>query len=218
MRFAGVRVLLPLVLIVILAPIVWAWASQPPPLSRTGIPRLGSASAEATCQTGCHLGNAVNNSQGKLEILGLPAAYTPGRTYDLSVRLTSTSTQAFAGRRWGFELTCAHLADGKPAGTFTAPGLTIRQASAFYGSRFYVSHDPGALHIGAASPSVWSLQWTAPASDEGAIGFFAAGNAANGDGNHTGDFIYTTADTTVYSGVPVERTTWGRLKRGIFGE
>jgi uncharacterized protein (TIGR03437 family) len=38
----------------------------------------------------------------------------------------------------------------------------------------------------------FQLDWTPPATNVGEIHFYAAGNAANGDGSFTGDYIYTT--------------------------
>src|SRR5262249_14970006 len=41
----------------------------------------------------------------------------------------------------------------------------------------------------------FTVNWTAPASASvGTVRFNLAGNAANGDGNNTGDFIYTRVD------------------------
>src|SRR5262245_15237315 len=45
----------------------------------------------------CHGTYDVNSGDGSLELLGLPAAYTPGATYDLTVKLQDPGQM-----RWGF--------------------------------------------------------------------------------------------------------------------
>ena len=179
-----------------------------PPLAHTGAPRVGGRESEPSCNMAdCHQGNPMNWS-GKLEILGLPAAYNPGTTYPVTVRLTSTATQNSIIRRWGFEITGVRLSDGQSPGTFSSPGLRIGSLN----RRTYVTHEFDDLHAGELSPVEWTFNWTAPAGDEGDIAFYAAGNAANGTGTQLEDFIYTSSDTTMGPAVPVEPVTWGRIK------
>jgi hypothetical protein len=45
----------------------------------------------------------------------------------------------------------------------------------------------------SGNTSNWSVNWTAPSTDIGQIRFYAAVNAANGNGNTLGDVIYTTS-------------------------
>jgi hypothetical protein len=180
------------------------------PAARTGAPMLGGVPAEATCSAaGCHLGNPPETN-GKLEILGVPLPYIPGSTYDLTVRLTSTATTGDPDRRWGFQLTAARLSDGLGTGVFAAPGLQILSGA---NSRKYVTHNVANVKTGASSPVEWTVSWTAPSTDEGAVGFYAAGVAGNGDLFASGDYVYTAADTTS-GGVPVVPVTWGWLKSG----
>jgi len=185
-----------------------------PPISSTGTPKIGSVPAEATCnRSGCHAGNALNNGQGQIELLGLPAAYDPGASYEVTVRLGSTSNSS-ASRRWGFEMTAVGAADGKStnAGTWTI-GEELRKASNPVRERDYVSHNFAGIHQGSASPSEWTLTWNAPAEDQGTILFYFAGNAANGNGGPSGDFIYTGNLSLPGPGTPVEPLGWGALKR-----
>jgi hypothetical protein len=44
---------------------------------------------------------------------------------------------------------------------------------------------------------VWHFSWQAPATSSGKIYFFCAGNSANGNDDPSGDFIFTTSDSTV---------------------
>jgi hypothetical protein len=49
------------------------------------------------------------------------------------------------------------------------------------------------------------------------VGFYACGNASNGNFlAGAGDLIYTAGETTQAGPVPVERVTWGRLKSRTF--
>ena len=73
-----------------------------PPAGSTGAP------GETTC-TNCH---AQNSGVGQLTILA-PQNYTPGQTYQITVRHQTSDTTR---RRWGFQLTA--LANNSAAGSF----------------------------------------------------------------------------------------------------
>jgi hypothetical protein len=181
------------------------------PVGRTGAPPLGPVSGELTCAIhACHEGNPTDQG-GALRILGVPAVYVPGAVYPITVALSSVQTESFPDRRWGFEVTAARLADGRGAGSFAAPGLRVLVGS---DSRVYVTHDPAALDPGGASPASWNLQWTAPAGDEGPVGFYAAGTAADGNGLASGDWVYIAGDTALAPPVAWRRVTWGAIKSG----
>jgi hypothetical protein len=182
-----------------------------PPVQTTGAPALGTFLAERTCsQANCHFGSPLN-SGGKLEILGLPETYVPGTNYPLTVRLTSS--QSAPVPRWGFELTNARLSDGIGSGTLFPTGLNLSLVN----SRAYVSQNVSHLYAGEHGSVEWQVSWTAPDPAEGPVGFYAAGNASNGNFQAgIGDLIYTVAETTRGGPVPVQRVTWGRLKRHAF--
>ena len=48
----------------------------------------------------------------------------------------------------------------------------------------------------------------------GTVLFFAAGNAANGNGARSGDFIYTTSAGLPSPSTPVTPVSWGEIKSG----
>lgn len=188
-----------------------AASSLGPLLGRTGAPALGTHPAEPTCNdAGCHSGNPLNVN-GVLEIQG-PRGYVPGSTYTIVVRLTSSANQASPVRRWGFQLTAVSEADGTGAGSFFSPTLLVSRSDPKSGGRPYISHDIDTLMQGAASPVQWSFTWTAPDRNVGTVGLYAAGNAANGDQNNTGDTIYTASATVPVSPTPAQPATWGGLK------
>jgi hypothetical protein len=182
-----------------------------PPVQTTGAPALGTFAAERTCsQTNCHSGSPLN-SGGKLEILGLPETYVPGTNYPLTVRLTSS--QSATVPRWGFELTNARLSDGVGSGTLFPSGLNMNLVN----SRAYIGQNVSHLYAGEHGSVEWQVSWTAPDPAEGPVGFYAAGNASNGNFQAgIGDLIYTDAETTQSGIVPVERMTWGQLKSRYF--
>jgi hypothetical protein len=187
-----------------------AWAfSAGPPASRTSARALGAYPAESNC-TSCHSGNAINNANGKIEILGLPTGYVPGNSYPLTVRLTYSlaDTTGASNPRWGFELTAVTQTDGMGIGTIQTPppgaaplypdSLLIKTASGgtfLTSNRQYLEQSSFAIRTDQPGPVEWPFTWVAPPGDAGRIFFFASGNAANGNGSTSGDFVFTSADS-----------------------
>jgi hypothetical protein len=64
-----------------------------------------------------------------------------------------------------------------------------------FASRRYLEHTSVGTYDENPGPVEWSFFWFSPASNQGRIVFFCAGNAANSDGQHDGDHIYTARDT-----------------------
>lgn len=195
------------------------FSSGPEP-SHTGAPAIGAHPAEPVC-TQCHLGNPVNASGGALEILDLPEFYAPGVTYRLRVRLASDRTAAFVDRRWGFQLTAVNALDGTGAGTFAVRGsqsagdtLQVVPADPFgaWPTRAYVEHLWDGVRDGSPSPAEWSFDWTAPEQGLGTVRFYAAGNAADGSYEPSGDWIYTAADSMRDTTTAVVPRSWGAIK------
>ncbi len=155
--------------------IVYA-SSGGPPAARTGAP------GEGNC-TGCHASFPVNSGSGTLTIIA-PSNYIPGNTYPITIRL-----QQSAQSRWGFQIT-ALTAANQPAGTLLVTNATNTQK--VVSTRQYIHQTSAGTFNGTANgPVEWQLSWQAPATSVGTITFYAAGNAANGDGSTGGDYIYT---------------------------
>lgn len=150
-----------------------------------------------TCnQLGCHVGNPLNAAGGSVTLSGLPAEYVPGTTYNLQVVVARTGQRVF-----GFQLS-AVTAQEQQAGTFanTTNRTSIVQGP---GGIRYIQHN---LIATSTNPNgTFNLSWTAPSPAVGPIRFNVAGNAANGNGNESGDFIYT-AVATVNAGTTVDNT------------
>ena len=192
--------------------------STGPPLSRTGAPAIGGKPAEGLC-TLCHNLNPANMPNGKVEILDLPTSYTPGQTYPLRVRLSSTANQEYADRKWGFQMTAVYQANGLGAGTWSIPSAPetdvllrntyLSSSSNTFKTRVYISHISPSSRKGWPSPCEWSFAWVAPPVDSGTVIFLVAGNAANGDSASAGtdDHIYTGRDTVLAPSLVVDVPT-----------
>jgi hypothetical protein len=86
---------------------------------------------------------------------------------------------------------------GKTVGTFTLPNENPPRSQIINNLvegnlRLYVEHTVDGLIDTEFGSNTWTFLWTAPPESAGEIVFYAAGNAANGDGSPSGDFIYTT--------------------------
>jgi hypothetical protein len=175
--FLSVSLLLPLC-----AAGVFAHSSGAPS-GFTGAPGDGNCTA-------CHIGT-VNSGSGSVRINLIDAiTYGPGQL----VHLTVTDADPTA-MRWGFELTARLASDGtKPAGTLSlAAGEALAQLDGSPGSVQYVTHTSAGTRAGTSGGATWDVYWTAPSASVGTVTFYAAGNAANNNGQPTGDHIYTTS-------------------------
>ena len=174
---------------------VFAFTAGPPD-EKTGAPN------ENTCaQTGCHTGNDLNDSEGSL-ILTIPETYEPNAVYTIVVNLSRAGQS-----KWGFQMTALD-ADGARAGSFAADAAENTQLSETK-SKQYIKHTLAGTAIGTDDTHLWEFQWTAPDADIGAITFYAAGNASNGNSNPIDDYIYTTSTEStppvpVVAGVTLE--------------
>jgi len=165
----------------LLLPVLLMAYSSGPPNGYTGAPGdLG------TC-TACHGGPGT---QGTLSIVFPGSTYTAGDTLLVTVVLSDPQAA-----RWGFELV---LLDGRNTtsasiGTLVpADGTTQTSTS---GSRTYIKHTSSGTYIGQTGQAQWTFFWIAPGTGLTPVYAYAAGNAANGDGGTTGDWIYTATAT-----------------------
>jgi hypothetical protein len=153
-------------------------------------------STQTCASSGCHQGNPVNALGGTLTLSGLPeGGWTPGQTYELSVTIQRTGAQLF-----GFQLSAVADATNQQAGTLvqghnrvkiicgrSTGNTTATVPCTTAGSIQYAEHSNALIRT-----STYLVNWTAPSSaSTGTVRFNFAGNAANGDANSTGDFIYT---------------------------
>ena len=157
-----------------------------PPASYSGAP------GETNC-TECHFSFPVNSGTGSVQITGIPHDYIPSHQYQVTVK-TSQQNAVY----WGFEMTSIDRL-GQRAGTFSFPVITtpvmqIETGIVGGNSRDYIEQTGDGLYTnGVFDFNSWTFTWTAPAQRIGQIGFYAAGNGADGTGGPGNDYIYTTS-------------------------
>ncbi len=158
--------------------------SAGPPAARTGAP------GETTCAA-CHNQFAVNSGTGSLTITGVPATYTGGQDYTITVTITQTGIAKF-----GFETTAIDFA-GKAAGVITLTDAARTQLKTGIvppttgNTRTYIQHNAAGNVASATDKNEWSFKWTAPPEGTGKVTFYVAGNATNSSSTNQGDYIYT---------------------------
>lgn len=182
-----------------------------PPESSTAAPPIGALPAEGSCYD-CHDDGSLNTG-GSVTLVNAPTHYTPGQTYVMTVRVTSSQTAGNSGRKWGFQLTAIRASDGEGTGTFanvSGQGTMIASGSNEFASRRYIEVSSGD-RAGTASPAEWQVQWTAPSAGTGQVLFYFTGVAANGAQASNGDWVYTGALSTL-DVTPTLPTSWGRIK------
>lgn len=168
-----------------------AYSTGPPP-KRTG----ASADGGGNC-TACHRTYAPANSDTRGSVRIDAANYVPGTKQTIKV-----TVQHPEAARWGFEITARLASDEtKTAGQFSSNSVVRVICDDGMARGALAPCQPGQLefaeHLDAPRTSAgagftFSVDWTPPATDVGDIVFYAAGNAANGDGTPNGDRIYTT--------------------------
>ena len=155
--------------------------------------------ATAGCHTGSVKGGPINTAGGAVTAtFSSGTSYTPGQPVTITVNVTDP-----VNRLHGFQMT-ARLGQ-------TDSDLSTRQAGRFSfasGSGVFVLCDSNVPRtpdgncpdsfpvefIEHSSPRTrtWTFTWTPPATDQGPVHFYIAGNAVNGDGrNGPEDHVYT---------------------------
>jgi len=182
LRFKGKQRFQAVILILLTTVVVYAKVTGPESMY-TGAP--GDINSCVACHDTFH---EANVGPGSVRIEGGPinAAYQPGQQYTLTVVVQQNGRQ-----RYGFQLTAIDL-NGNRAGTF-APINSDTQVNSDtgVGGRQYIEHKDIGTFPTVPGNRVWTVRWTAPATDVGTVRFFVAGNAANGDGTNQDDYIYT---------------------------
>lgn len=159
-------------------------------------PSHTNAPGEGSC-TACHVDFPLNDGSGEVLITGVPRNYLPGQ----QIPLTVTVNQPL-GVKWGFQMTAID-ANGDKVGTYTLPPADpqpLQVVSGFVSGRQrnYIQH----TQFGISNPNQfgtksWNFTFNAPSRRMGKIRFYAAGNAADGDGSTAGDHIFATASATL---------------------
>jgi len=147
------------------------------PGGKTGSPGDGFANC-----TECHSGNPQQASGWITS--NIPAAgYMPGQTYTITATGTHTGVAKF-----GFEVTAEDASAAKKGTIIITDAVQTQTAN----SNKSITHTVDGTALSGDSKS-WSFDWTAPSTGTGTVTFYGAFNAANGNGNNTGDVIYITS-------------------------
>ena len=145
----------------------------------------------ATC-TDCHSGEATQ--QDGLISSDIPEnGFVPGETYTITAEISDDEAELI-----GFELTAEDNLENK-VGDFTITNNTETQ---FTNSEQAVTHTSDGIEPSGNSND-WSFDWTAPEEPESAVTFYAAFNAADGNGGTSGDDIYTSEMTVQINNVGI---------------
>ena len=164
---------------------LWGNSSNPP---------NGYHGESQNCSS-CHSGN-LNTGNGSISLTGLPSTYTPGQTYDLALTVLGTNS-----RGYGFQLT--PKANGSTSGNLVAvsSGMAIESGSA--------------EHRGTSIAGSWNFQWTAPATDEGTVTFYASGLATGGSSGNDGDYVYTLSQNISANSFSHASMDWNATTGGV---
>jgi hypothetical protein len=147
------------------------------PGGKTGSPGDGGANC-----TGCHAGTPVTEEFWINSSELMTTGYQSGQEYDIVV----VGVDAAAGK-FGFEAT-AESSTGAKVGTFVPGPLELNKLC---NNNKAVTHTlAGTVPLVPGEGTSWFFKWTAPETSTGAITFYAAINAANGNGANTGDQIH----------------------------
>jgi hypothetical protein len=160
-----------------------------PDASYTGAP------GESNC-TSCHSDFAINSGTGGITISGLPANYRPNQQIPITVRVSQSDAV-----KYGFQFTMIDSL-GRRAGDIAIPNADPPLIQTLEGlvagnQRRYVEHTAEGTTPTQFGSLSWTFTYTAPPARVGKISFFAAGNAADSNGNTSGDRIYTTSAATL---------------------
>lgn len=175
---------------IICAAIIHAYSTGPDP-RHTAAP----GDDPLACTTaGCHNGTPLNGGGGNVTVTfpnGL--TYTPGVQQTLTITITDSKARVY-----GFQMTArleSDLANGQ-AGDFTPASsqqFVICDDSTFKTAKGCPASAPVQFieHDGPYSKNQINVLWTPPTTNVGNVHIYVAANAANGDGQNTGDHIYT---------------------------
>ncbi len=135
----------------------------------------------------CHGDFGLNEGTGAVTVAA-PAEFVPGETYTLTITVNNT-TEPDPEREQGFEVSVQDSV-GNQIGELVITDVENTQFA--LGDSDYVTHTAAGTQL-----ETWSVDWTAPAAEDAPaeVTVYAVGNAANGDGSQTGDYIYATTAT-----------------------
>ena len=149
----------------------------------SSVPPSGYTGASGSYCVDCHSSYALNSGGGSIATTGLPTGtYTAGQAYNFSLTISHPTSRS----RWSFSIAAVN-ANGNTVGTFTSTNANAANNSG------ELSHN-GAVSSTGTTYTYNNLRWTAPTNPTNAdknITFYYVGNAANGNGSTSLDYIYS---------------------------
>lgn len=158
--------------------------------------KTGSPGDNGNTCTQCH-GGTASPQEGWITSTIPAEGYVPGETYTVTATGTHDGVVKF-----GFEVTSEDMSAEK-TGTLIVTNATENQLA--NGNSSITHKSTGTTPSG--NMKTWSFDWVAPAQGTGDITFYGAFNAANGNGNNSGDVIYTSTLPVVEYVAPAEGIT-----------
>jgi hypothetical protein len=158
------------------------------PVSSSGAPD------EVTCATsGCHDDSPINKGNALLSVTvgNNITKYVPGKTYLITVRISESAVN-----RFGFQVVALKNTDHLNAGDMAVLDPTRTQIitnDIALQDRKYVTYTYQGTEPFAPGIGEWTMNWTAPAQNEGPVTLYIASVSANNDNSDKGDHVYTTS-------------------------
>jgi uncharacterized protein (TIGR03437 family) len=158
-------------------------------------PRNTGAPGDQTCaQARCHTGTALNGGGGAAVLTSSAGAtYVPGQQQTVTLTITDSRARVF-----GFQASArpdSNASKGQ-AGNFTpsASQIVVCESGSLRGNSGCPASAPVQFieHSRPFTTNTITFTWTPPASDVGPVTIYVAANAANGNGDDSGDHIYST--------------------------
>ncbi len=173
------------------------------PIASTGAPGEGNCS-----MPGCHVDFAANSGSGKVEILLPNKHYSSGEELEVTVQVSDA-----AMKKTGYELTALDDA-GNAVGAFELTDnyrTQLLPGTGKFANRNYMTYTANGIGV-SNNNGIWKMKWKA-GNSMGAVHFYAAGTAADGDGTQAGDYVCTTSKSLgLATGVEhVENTSTARF-------
>ncbi len=153
-----------------------AFENGPPP-GHTG------TLSEPDCSV-CHFDNGADIQGGAVKLIGVPATYSAGQQYEISVTLKHSVLST-----GGFQLAIQDIA-GDPAGKLNANQDDVKTIVGDGTKQFYVQHSKPRKKRDDDTHIQWTMVWTAPGGNRDLI-IGVAAVAANDDASALGDYVYT---------------------------
>ncbi len=152
--------------------------------------------------SGCH-GGTFTPTNSTIDIIedGQTAAVTDGKYKPNATYMLGATVFAPSAQKFGYILLATDAA-GNQAGTLTNP-LSLPQVKITTKGQFTVAEQPSPLSPVGGGLAIPGIDWKAPAAGKGAVTFYIAVNAVNGNGSADAGDQYVLLSKTYQEGNPV---------------